>query len=52
MFVNAYKNVLAVVVEIDYSFPETNKVKSLSAPPASSRLSEKTGTKPKTTYTR
>jgi len=27
MFVNAYKNVLAVAVETDYSFPEADKVK-------------------------
>ena len=27
MFVNAYKNVLSVAVETDYSFPEADKVK-------------------------
>ncbi|KAL2317141.1 hypothetical protein Fmac_031017 [Flemingia macrophylla] len=34
MFVNAYKNVLAVAVETDYSFPEAEKVKEYLKDPS------------------
>ncbi|XP_027365192.1 60S acidic ribosomal protein P0 isoform X2 [Abrus precatorius] len=34
MFVNAYKNVLAVAVETDYSFPEADKVKEYLKDPS------------------
>lgn len=34
MFVNAYKNVLAVAVETDYSFPQAEKVKEYLADPS------------------
>ncbi|KAL4307738.1 hypothetical protein AHAS_Ahas16G0308300 [Arachis hypogaea] len=34
MFINAYKNVLAVAVETDYSFPEADKVKEYLKDPS------------------
>ncbi|GFP82192.1 60S acidic ribosomal protein p0 [Phtheirospermum japonicum] len=34
MFINAYKNVLAVAVETDYSFPQADKVKEYLADPS------------------
>uniref|UniRef100_A0A7N0TCH4 Large ribosomal subunit protein uL10-like insertion domain-containing protein n=1 Tax=Kalanchoe fedtschenkoi TaxID=63787 RepID=A0A7N0TCH4_KALFE len=34
MFINAYKNVLAVAVETDYSFPQANKVKEYLKDPS------------------
>ncbi|XP_073279243.1 large ribosomal subunit protein uL10-like [Primulina huaijiensis] len=34
MFINAYKNVLAIAVETDYSFPQADKVKEYLADPS------------------
>lgn len=34
MFINAYKNVLTIAVETDYSFPEADKVKEYLADPS------------------
>jgi len=34
MFINAYKNLLAIAVETDYSFPQADKVKEYLADPS------------------
>ncbi|KAL1544750.1 Large ribosomal subunit protein uL10z [Salvia divinorum] len=34
MFINAYKNALAIAVETDYSFPQADKVKEFLADPS------------------
>ncbi|KAL5723108.1 hypothetical protein ACHQM5_006545 [Ranunculus cassubicifolius] len=38
MFINGYKNLLAIVVSTDYSFPQVDKVKEFLADPSKSAV--------------